>query len=54
MHSKGKGGSKENEVFLKSEAIREGRLKSEASQLLRHSEADRPQNFTKSTASIDQ
>ena len=40
MYSKGTGGSKENEVFLKSEAIRQGRLKSEAGRLLRHNEAD--------------
>ena len=40
MYSKGTGRNKENEVFLKSEAVRQGRLKSEAGQLLRHNEAD--------------
>ncbi len=40
MYSKGTGRNIENEVFLKSEAVRQGRLKSEADQLLRHYEAD--------------
>ena len=40
MYSKGTGRSKENEVFFKSDAVRQGRLKSEAGRLLRHNEAD--------------
>ena len=40
MYSKGTGRNIENEVFLKSEAVRQGRLKSEAGRLLRHNEAD--------------
>ena len=40
MYSKGTGRSKENEVCFKFEAVRQGRLKSEAGRLLRHNEAD--------------
>ena len=40
MNSKGTGRNTKNEVFLKSEAVRQGRLKSEAGRLLCHNEAD--------------